>query len=173
MATINFHSQFNKTIAPFTISFVFVLLCTWGLTHKQLDITEFCIFFVGILFFGAGVLQGVVKLFSDKTQVSISEEGICDYRWSRNSLIRWDDIRLSENISIFKQQFIRIKLREPLTVKKHSFLSYFGKNEISEMYIFTSDLSIDGTQLNHFINNMVCGDTPEKIALIKKLRIIE
>jgi hypothetical protein len=82
MATINFHSQFNKTIAPFTISFVFVLLCTWGLTHKQLDITEFCIFFVGILFFGAGVLQGVVKLFSDKTQVSISEEGICDYRWS-------------------------------------------------------------------------------------------
>jgi hypothetical protein len=41
------------------------------------------------------------------------------------------------------------------------------------MYIFTSDLSIDGTQLNHFINNMVCGDTPEKIALIKKLRIIE
>ncbi|MFY7826855.1 MAG: STM3941 family protein [Flectobacillus sp.] len=141
--------------------------------YKQVDTVELSVFVLGIIFFGVGVVQALIKLLSKSTEVSISEEGIYDQRWAINSRIPWNEIKSSEIISVFRQKFIRIKLNKPQKANKDSFLSRFTKKEISELYIFVSDSSVNDTNLNHFVNQMARCDKPEQEKLMRNFGAIE
>lgn len=95
--------------------------------YKQVDTVELSVFVLGIIFFGVGVVQALIKLLSKSTEVSISEEGIYDQRWAINSRIPWNEIKSSEIISGFRQKFVRIKLNKPQKANKDSFLGRFTK----------------------------------------------
>ena len=67
-----------------------------------------------VIFFGACLVMGFIKLFDSKPGLIIDETGINDNSLSiKTGAIRWEDIQDIDELHIHNQSFIRIYLKDP------------------------------------------------------------
>ena len=85
-----------------------------ALIYQDSDPIAKTIGWASVIFFGACLIMGLIKLFDSKPGLIIDETGISDNSLSiKTGAIRWEDILEIDEINIHNQSFIRIYLKEP------------------------------------------------------------
>ncbi|SHJ21539.1 STM3941 family protein [Flavobacterium terrae] len=156
MTELKLYKSNSKGLKILALCLPFVLIGFWMISEKQNGTFDYYMGWFITSFFGLGIPISIFTLFDNRPQIIINENGIWD-RTTKQTEIKWEQIKESYLIDIYNQKFISIVVDETFVFKKNTFSKlnklnkYIGAQELN---LNLSQIKIDENKLTDFINTI-------------------
>lgn len=160
-----------KAITLMLLCLPFVVIGIFIISREPFWSTNYMMGWVSTLFFGLGILIGIVQLLDKKPQIVINESGLWD-RSTKRRVIPWDQIEGAYLISLNGQKFISLELDESfeVKVKQYKWATWLNKAiGAQKVNLHLGQLKIDEKLLTEFIATMAGSDSLQRKGILNDL----
>ena len=142
-----------KSLRLFFLSAIFVIPSIWFIAT---EIETDKIFWFCLCFFGSGFALSVFNILDRRAQIVITKIGIWDKSFKQET-IKWEYIKEANDVQIFRQVFIALKIEDSFIFKKklYKWAEYLNKTcGAQEINLNISYIKVDIEKFITFINIM-------------------
>lgn len=170
MTEIKLYKSPWRAIKLLVISSVFVAIGFRGLYDGKMP-SGFD--WIGIIFFGTGIIVGLFHLFDRRPQIILNETGVFDCT-THKEFINWEIIQDAYLIDIFRQKFICLRVDErfkPSKKRSRLYRKAARFNEVlgaQELNISLGQVKINPERLTEFILYMRTAGKGERVMLLNR-----
>jgi hypothetical protein len=169
MHEIKFYTSTSKAWKLIGISSLFVILGVWMILSESYGTKAYIMGWLGVVFFGLGVVIGVFSVFDKRAKLCINSNGI----WAKNTKqdeIKWEQILQVNLFNINGQHFISIKTDDTFAFKKkvHKWVKKINTlTGAQDFNISLSQLDADSNKLLDLINRLHNANEKERLSIIQ------
>ncbi len=152
---------------------LFVIALVWVLSLPDTESFERSMAWVGIIFFGSGILVGIFHILDRRPQIIITETGIWD-RTTKQDAVKWEQILGASTLEIFEQRFVSVRTDKTFVFKKKPYKWVTKVNKAlgaSDLNLNLSQTNIDEKQLVELIEKLRKAPKEDRSKLIQECRL--